>query len=109
MPCHRLRNGAVDAIDNKKTERIMCKQIITELHLIFKGVDNWSRPVFKRIDKNHYFGDTNNLFSWDASKEEVMEFYKDKDLHNHLCYFGTSFGCEPSGTSIRKEIKIFIE
>lgn len=85
------------------------KEVISELHLVFKGVDDWNRPVFKRVDKNQYFGDTDNLFSWGASKEEVMGFYKDKDLHNHLCYFGTSFGCEPSGTSIRKDIKIFIE
>lgn len=85
------------------------KEIITELHLTFKGIDDWNRPIFKRVDKNQYFGDTDNLFSWGASKEEVMEFYKDRDLNSCLCYFGTSFGCEPSGTSIRKDIKVFVE
>lgn len=85
------------------------KEVITELHLTFAGVDDWNRPIFKRVDKKQYFGDTDHLFSWGASEEEVMKFYEGKDLHQCLCYFGTSFGCEPSGTSIRKDIKIYLE
>lgn len=85
------------------------KEIIAELHLTFKGIDDMNRPIFKRVDKQQYFGDTDNLFSWGASKEEVLEFYKGKDLNSCLYYFGDSFGCEPSGTNIRKDIKIFIE
>ena len=43
------------------------------------------------------------------SEEEVYDFYKDKELHEHIYFFGMSFNCEPEGIWIKKEVKIILE
>ena len=79
-----------------------------ELRLQFISIDDWNRPVFKD-DKERYFGDTENLFKYGTSKEEVYNFYKDKDLHEHICYFGRCFDCDPLGGRIKQEVNIILE
>ena len=79
-----------------------------ELRLQFISIDDWNRPVFKD-EKGRYFGDTENLFKYGTSKEEVYDFYKDKELHEHIYFFGMSFNCEPVGIKIKQEVKIILE
>ena len=54
-----------------------------ELRLQFISIDDWNRPVFKD-EKGRYFGDTENLFKYGTSKEEVYDFYKDKDMNIYI-------------------------
>ena len=79
-----------------------------ELRLKFVAIDDWNRPVFQN-DKGLYFGDTENLFNYGTGKEEVYNFYKDKDLNENICYFGRCFDCDPIGGRINKEVKIILE
>ena len=72
----------------------------------FKGIDDWHRPIYKVQDLNVYIGDVNKLFNWDSTKEEVDNYFKDH--LTDLVIFGSGFGCEPLGTSIKKEIKLNI-
>ncbi|MDM8287559.1 hypothetical protein QUW57_13370 [Phocaeicola plebeius] len=79
-----------------------------ELRLQFISIDDWNRPVFKD-EKGRYFGDTENLFNYGTGKEDVYNFYKDKELHEHIYFFGMSFNCEPEGIKIKQEVKIILE
>lgn len=79
-----------------------------ELRLQFISIDDWNRPVFKD-DKERYFGDLENLFYYGTSKEEVYNFYKDKELHYHICYFGIRFDDDPEGRYIKKDVNIILE
>jgi hypothetical protein len=70
-----------------------------KLTLKFVGEDDWSRPVFKHIHSNYYFGSTNILIP-DKPKGLVDE----KSIINYFSenqeaieYFGNSFNCEPHG------------
>lgn len=66
----------------------------------FVGIDSWNRPIFKTVDLekgNFYAGDSWNLFDYDATEEEVLRFYKTRNLSEELTYFGEKFGCEPWG------------
>lgn len=64
--------------------------------LIFVGIDNWNRPVWKAPDIKAYYGSVNELFGDEATEEEVRAKV---DIYG-LCYFGDHFGCEPMGTSV---------
>lgn len=78
-----------------------------ELKLKFKGIDSWNRPVF--VDENgRYFGDTDHLFDYGASKEEVLDFYNDITLNGCISYFGQQFDCEPSGEMVNPETTIIL-
>lgn len=79
-----------------------------ELRLQFISIDDWNRPVFKD-EKGRYFGDTENLFNYGTGKEDVYNFYKDKELHEHIYFFGMSFNCEPEEIKIKQEVKIILE
>lgn len=79
-----------------------------ELRLQFISIDDWNRPVFKD-EKGRYFGDTENLFNYGIGKEDVYNFYKDKELHEHIYFFGMSFNCESEGIKIKQEVKIILE
>lgn len=65
------------------------------IELKFEGIDDWNRPIFKSKNNERY-GDVCNLFSWDATFEQVIE----KVTIHDICYFGKKFGCEPMGTAI---------
>ena len=60
----------------------------------YVGIDGWNRPVFKALDSKDFYGSVHELFSYEASESEVLEKVKESDL----CWFGSSFGCEPMGT-----------
>lgn len=78
-----------------------------KLVLKFKGIDDWSRPVF--VDGNgRFFGDTGHLFDYGTPADKVIAFYEDLSLHDCICYFGRHFGCEPMGTRIEAEIEIIL-
>lgn len=81
------------------------------LKLKFVGIDEWNRPVFKDEDSKspYFYGDTQHLFALDAQEWEVLRYYKDKDLHEHLVFFGNYYGCEPSGEHVEEWIDICIE
>lgn len=79
-----------------------------KLILQFVAIDDWNRSVFKDY-KERYFGDTENLFKYGTSKEEVYNFYKGKDLNENICYFGRCFDGDPIGGRINKEVKIILE
>lgn len=65
------------------------------MKIVFRGVDKFNRPVFKAVEKNLYFGSTVHLVNFDTTEEEALEVFKGRE---HLLeYFGTSFGCEPTG------------
>ncbi|KAF5080354.1 hypothetical protein DSECCO2_119960 [anaerobic digester metagenome] len=71
-----------------------------EVHfnLRFVGIDDWNRAVFKNIDSELYFGDTNKLWTYKELGEDnklVNEYYKNNT--NSLIYFGSEFNCEPNG------------
>jgi hypothetical protein len=69
----------------------------------FKGIDSWSRPVFKTVDKPEYFGSVTTLFDYNATEEDVL-----KRIHvSELEYFGDHFGCEPHG-GINPNVKLEI-
>lgn len=42
--------------------------------LNFRGIDSWNRPVFER--NKQFYGDTCNLFAYDAAVDDVLGFYK---------------------------------
>lgn len=75
-------------------------QGLREIKIVFYGVDEWDRPVFREVYENDgkywygkkFFGDTDNLF---CGLEKLIEDYKTGV--DTLCYFGSYFGCEPRG------------
>lgn len=88
-------------LNNLKTD-------MKDLRLKFKGIDDWNRPVFMD-DNGRYFGDTDHLFDYTASKDDVLNFYRNMPLNNCICYFGQQFGCEPMGIEIKSNVKIILE
>lgn len=62
----------------------------------YEGIDGWNRPVFKSVKYRNRFGSVHKLFSLNATKEEVLREITEEDL----CFFGTSFGCEPMGNTV---------
>ena len=84
------------------------KTDMKDLRLKFKGIDDWNRPVFMD-DNSRYFGDTDHLFDYTASKDDVLNFYRNMPLNNCICYFGQQFGCEPMGIEIKSNVKIILE
>jgi len=95
----KLLNGLNDIKKQWKAERKKKEKI----KLIFVGIDNWNRPVFKAENRKEYYGSVNELFSEGSTKEEVLSKIDEYDL----CYFGDHFGCEPMGTSIPPEYYIY--
>ena len=87
-----LIEGMKDIRENWKKDRKEKESV----KLIFVGIDSWNRPVFKAKNERAYFGSVNELFSEEATEEEVL---KKVDIFD-LCYLGNSFGCEPMGTSV---------
>lgn len=79
-----------------------------KLILQFIAIDDQNRPVFKDR-KGRYFGDTENLFNYGADKNEIYNFYRDKQLNEHICYFGMCFDCDPIGGRINEDVKIILE
>ena len=69
------------------------------MEIKFRGIDDFNRAVYKVDDKpTIYVGSTETLFSFDATKKEVDDYFKDNI--QELEYFGRSFNCEPNGGKI---------
>lgn len=112
--CHKKKICTEEGITNKNSGILFLflnnlKKIdMKDLRLKFKGIDDWNRPVFMD-DNGRYFGDTDHLFDYTASKDDVLNFYRDMLLNNCICYFGQQFGCEPMGIEIKSNVKIILE
>ncbi|WP_229086115.1 hypothetical protein [Bacteroides ovatus] len=112
--CHKKKICTEEGITNKKQwyPLLIFKQLkktdMKDLRLKFKGIDDWNRPVFMD-DNGRYFGDTDHLFDYTASKDDVLNFYRNMSLNNCICYFGQQFGCEPMGIEIKSNVKIILE
>lgn len=52
-----------------------------------------------------YFGDTEHLFDYTASKDDVLNFTEYVPL-NTVSLFCQQFGCEPMGIDIKSNVKI---
>lgn len=81
------------------------KQELRNLDIKFSGVDRWNRPIYKLRDKSIYFGSVNTLFNYEATEEEVNNYFLDNI--EELEYFGNSFGCEPIG-GISEDLRLHI-
>ena len=78
-----------------------------KLKIKFVGIDDWNRPIFKGQGKKYYLSDVNNLFDYDATDEQVKEFYKDKDnLRELLTFHGYSVDSEPNGGMLKYDLKL---
>lgn len=86
----------LDGMDEIKKNWQQDRQQVDQVKLIFVGIDNWNRPVWKAPDQRAYFGSVNELFNEDATEEEVL---KKVDTFG-LCYLGDHFGCEPMGSDV---------
>lgn len=87
-----VRDGLAKIRADWKQERLKVDQV----RLVFVGIDNWNRPVWKAPDKKEYYGSVNELFSYGVTEAEVL---KKVDTYE-LCYMGDHMGCEPMGTSV---------
>lgn len=73
------------------------RQKADQVRLVYVGIDNWNRPVWKAPDQDKaYYGSVNELFDCEATEAEVL---KKVDTYG-LCYMGEHFGCEPMGSSV---------
>ena len=85
----------------------MDKILIT---LVFKGEDDWSRPVFKHLHSKIYVGSTNKLVPDKElgliDEESIVKYFNENP--QHLEYFGTEFNCEPLGGVIPDKYQIQI-
>lgn len=64
--------------------------------VVFEGIDNFNRPVFKEKSTGRRFGSTSMLFSYDAKPQYVRRCVCCGEA-TMLTYFGTKFNCEPTG------------
>ena len=79
------------------------------LPIKFVGVDEWNRPAFKPVDKTkkYYLTDVNNLFSENATEEEIKKFYADKKpLRDFITYHGYSLDDDPMGSKLKFDLEI---
>lgn len=66
--------------------------------LYFCGFDEWDRPVFRCVENNRYFCDTEHLsmFKSGTTEQDIIEIYK-KVGTSTICYKGRTFDAEPDG------------
>lgn len=82
-----------------------------ELVLEFRGVDDWSRPIYKVQGQKLYIGSTDvlipdNRIGVQNSEAEINAYFREN--LNQLTIFGSSFNCEPYGAKINKSFTIKI-
>ncbi len=71
------------------------RQTEKTIKIKFAGIDWHNHAIFESIDKpKRYYGSTCTLFDSDATEADVLE----KLNEDAICFFGSSFGCEPMGT-----------
>lgn len=99
-----------DDAENKATEKYAGEEHEPEIEVFlmesisvkYVRIDSWNRPVFKEINGENYYGSLDILFSYNGSKDNVMQKVGAEDL----TYFGKQFDCEPMGTTPIRDIKI---
>jgi len=76
------------------------------IKIIFCGVDDFNRATFVNIEKkNKFYCDTDNLFPYGATEDEVLKFYEEnKNQTNCIVYKGNTFNSEPSGEDVDIEL-----
>lgn len=80
-----------------------------EYDIKFKGIDDWNRPVYEVVGLKAYIGDVENLFDWDATKEQVDKFFMYGTNIKNLVIFGSRFNeGDPLGAPIKDDIKLNI-
>ena len=62
--------------------------------VMFEGIDDFNRPIFKSLMNRNRFGSVDKLFSYDDTEADVLK----EVAKSYLCFFGTSFGCEHMGS-----------
>ena len=81
----------------------------TLYHVKFEGIDDWSRPVFKKVNSNIRLGDVNKLWTYNElgkNNETLLNYYRENS--DVLEYFGQSFNCEPNGGKLKDTCLIVI-
>lgn len=63
--------------------------------------------LYSKMRKDDILGIPKICSNMEPAKKKY--FYKDKELHEHIYFFGMSFNCEPEGIWIKKEVKIILE
>ena len=109
--CQKCKNNNCES---KCKSHFVCDNPVTNckdsripnlIEIMFIGIDDWSRPVYKDRD-NNYYGSTFVLVDYNTTPEEVNKKFSDMDdPAYYLCYFGNKFNCEPMGTPV-KNLKI---
>ena len=81
---------------------------MTDITITFKGIDFWSRPVYKVKDMNVYVGSVDTLCNSTFRDKADLDAYFKKHL-DELVIFGSTFDeDDPLGTPIKKSININI-
>ena len=62
--------------------------------LVFCGIDEWSRPIFKDVACKSFYGATDVLFESNDTEEDVLAKVNESDI----TWFGNTLGCEPMGS-----------
>lgn len=81
-----------------------------DVAIFFEGIDDYNRPIFVERNTLVRFGDTDNLFAWNTSKEDVLLFYRkqNKPLRCLLTIFGKRFNCEPMGIPVANDVNLIL-
>ena len=81
--------------DRHTEEAKACRKANKQIKIKYVGVDSWGKANFHTIEKPYrFFGSVHALFDDEAPEAAVLSEI-DEDS---MCYFGSSFGCEPEGT-----------
>ena len=103
MVCPKKNISALlDGMDRIKKEWKEDREKVDQIKLIWVGVDDWNRPVWKDPDKKEYYGSVNHLFNYEDTEATVLKKVDTFDL----CYLGSFFGCEPMGSPTPKQYYI---
>lgn len=90
------KEAFLDMFARQKDESKRAREEQKTIDIEFVGISSWNHAIFKSIDKPYrFYGSTCTLFD-DGDTEEKVLSQLDEDS---LCYFGSSFGCEPMGTT----------
>ena len=81
------------------------------IELEYYGTDYWSRPVFKKRDRDIYFGSVDTLVPNEKlnliDEKSIVEYFKENP--KEIVYFGTDLDDDPNGgRSDKWKYKFFI-
>ena len=82
-----------------------------QTYITFIGIDDWSRPLFKYINRDIYLGSIEILFpnkqiAPNNTTAEIVHYFQQ---HNEaFVYFGTEPDDDPNGTHFKEDIQFII-